>query len=180
MKYFRKDHPATQIVLAVIFIAFFAQIEIVLPINKNGIPITGQTFAILIVGFFLGIRKSVLAVFIYLILGIAGLPVLAGGSGGVDVLYDDSIGFLVGFLFGAAATGYFGRIGWGESFFKCFIGMVIGTLIITLCGLVPLTVKYGFDSALKYGFYPFVWGALIKTILGATIPPIYHNLIKGQ
>jgi len=178
LKYFSLDHPVLQILIAVIFIAFFAQIEIILPINKDGIPITGQTFAVLLVGFFLGTKKGVLAIVIYLILGIVGLPIFAGGAGGFEVLYDDSVGFLFGFIFGVASTGYFGKIGWGNSFSKCFLGMVIGTLIITIFGLIPLTIKYGVESALKYGFYPFVWGALIKTVLGATIPPVYHNLIK--
>lgn len=178
MKYLKKDHPVFQILVAVIFVAFFAQIEIILPVNKDGIPITGQTFAVLLVGFFLGTRKATLAIIVYLILGIIGLPVFAGGSGGFDVLLNDSVGFLFGFIFGAAITGYFGEIGWGNTFLKCFLGMVIGTMIITAFGLIPLTVKYGIQSALKYGFYPFLWGALIKTLLGATIPPVYHNLIK--
>ena len=160
--------------------AFFAQIEIVLPINKEGIPITGQTFAVLLVGFFLGAKKGFLAVVVYLILGLVGLPVFAGGAGGIKVFLDDSAGFLFGFLFGALSTGYFGEKGWGTHFLKCFAGMVIGTLIITLFGVLFLALKYDLAIALEYGFYPFIWGALIKTVLGATIPPTYHNLIKER
>ncbi len=171
-------HPVFQILIAVLFISFFAQIEIVLPINKDGIPITGQTFAVLLVGYFLGSKKGVLAVFFYLMIGAIGLPVFAGGAAGIEVFSDNSAGFLFGFLFGAASTGYLGEKGWGYSFFKCFLGMVIGTLIIIVFGLLFLTIRFDFESALKYGFYPFVWGALIKIVLGATIPPIYHNLIK--
>jgi len=177
LKYLR-NHPFLQILIAVIFISFFAQIEIILPINKDGIPITGQTFAILLVGYFLGSKNGVNAVLLYLFLGAIGLPVFAGGAAGFGVFSDDSAGFLFGFVFGASATGYFGEKGWGNSFFKCFLGMVIGTMIISASGVLLLTFKYGFGSALEYGFYPFLWGALIKTLLGATIPPIYHNLIK--
>jgi len=173
-----KNHPVLQILIAVIFISFFAQIEIILPINKDGIPITGQTFAILLVGYFLGSKNAVMAVLLYLFFGAIGLPVFAGGAGGFEVFSDDSAGFLLGFIFGAAATGYFGEKGWGKSFFKCFLGMVIGTLIISAFGVLLLVFKYDLNSALKHGFYPFLWGALIKTIIGATIPPIYHNLIK--
>ena len=174
----RINHPVFQVLIAVLFISFFAQIEIILPINKDGIPITGQTFAVLLVGFFLGIKKGVWSILLYLILGAAGLPIFAGGAGGYEVFSDDSAGFLVGFIFGTAATGYFGEKGWGLRFSKCFLGMVIGTLLITICGLILLTARYDLDTALKYGFYPFIWGAIIKTLLGATIPPTYHNLIK--
>jgi biotin transport system substrate-specific component len=167
-----------QIIVAVLSIAFFAQIEIILPINKNGIPITGQTFAILLVGYFLGLKKGVITVLIYLIIGAMGLPVFAGGASGFEVLSKNSAGFLYGFIFGVAATGYFGEKGWGNNFLKCFIGMVIGTMIISASGVLFLTFKYDFASALKFGFYPFLWGALIKTILGAMIPPIYYNLLK--
>lgn len=175
-----KPHPFFQILLAIIFMSFFAQIEIVLPINKDGIPITGQTFAILLVGYFLGVKKGVLAVMIYLILGAFSLPVFAGGAGGIAAFSDDSAGFLYGFIFGAGSTGYLGEKGWGNDFFKCFAGMVIGTLIITVFGVLFLAKRYGFEAALEYGFYPFIWGAIIKTILGATIPPLYHNLIKER
>ncbi len=173
-----KNHPVLQILIAVLFISFFAQIEIVLPTNKDGIPITGQTFAILLVGYFLGSKNAVIAVLLYLFFGAIGLPVFAGGAGGFKVFSDDSAGFLLGFVFGAWVTGYFGELGWGNSFFKCFSGMIIGTMIILACGVMVLALKYDFGSALKHGFYPFLWGALIKMLLGATIPPIYHKLIK--
>ncbi len=169
-----------QILIAVLFIAFFAQIEIILPINKDGIPITGQTFAVLLVGYFLGLKKGVITILIYLIIGAVGFPVFAGGTGGFEVLSDNSAGFLYGFIFGVAATGFFGEKGWGNSFLKCFLGMVIGTMIISASGVLFLTFKYDFVSALNFGFYPFLWGALIKTILGASIPPIYHKLIKEK
>jgi biotin transporter BioY len=73
-----------------------------------------------------------------------------------------------------------GEKGWGESFAKCLVGMVIGTLVITTFGVLFLSTRYGLADALKYGFYPFIWGAAIKTLVGATIPPIYHNLIKDK
>lgn len=180
LKLFQNIHPVFQILIAVLFIAFFAQIEIVLPINKDGIPITGQTFAVLLVGYFLGVKKSLAAVVIYLIAGALGAPVFAGGAGGIATFSDNSAGFLYGFLVGAAATGYFGEKGWGESFGKCFAGMVIGTLIISCFGVLFLAMRYGLTIALQEGFYPYIWGALIKTVVGATIPPLYHNLIKEQ
>jgi len=180
LKSFHNIHPVFQILIAVIFIAFFAQIEIVLPIIKDGIPITGQTFAVLLVGYFLGVKKGMAAVVIYLVSGAVGAPVFAGGAGGIATFSDNSAGFLYGFLFGAAATGYFGEKRWGESFGKCFAGMVIGTLIISFFGVLFLASRYGMPTALQEGFYPYIWGALIKTVLGATIPPLYHNLIKEQ
>ena len=180
MKDLINNNPVLQIIIAVIFVSFFAQIEIILPINKDGIPITGQTFAVLLVGFFLGVKKGTLAMIVYIILGAIGLPIFAGGAGGINVLSDNSAGFIFGFVFGAALTGYFGEIGWGKSFMKCLLGMILGTLLVTIFGVLFLSTRYGLADALKYGFYPFIWGAVIKTVLGATIPPIYYNLIKDK
>jgi biotin transport system substrate-specific component len=180
LKDFIKSHPFFQILIAVLFISVFAQIEVVLPTNQGGIPVTGQTFAVLLVGYFLGIRKGMSAILFYLIFGAIGLPVFAGGAGGFEVFFGNSAGFLFGFIFGAASTGYFGEKGWGKDFFKCLLGMVVGTSVIIFFGLLFLTVKYDFWTALKYGFYPFVWGAIIKSFLGAMIPPIYHNFIKTK
>ncbi|MFT5386443.1 MAG: biotin transport system substrate-specific component, partial [Saprospiraceae bacterium] len=81
-------------VLGAAFIALFAQIEIEnplnqagLPFNEDGLPITGQTFAVLLVAFFLGGRYGFLAVIIYVAAGIFGLPVFAGGASGIEKLY---------------------------------------------------------------------------------------------
>ena len=179
MNYIKK-HPALQILIAVVFISFFAQITVELPINKDKIPITGHTFAILLIGYFLGVRKGVLAVILYLFLGGIGLPVFAEAKKGFDVLFGNSAGFFAGFIPGVALTGYFGELGWGKTFSKCFAGMVLGTLAISICAVIFLTWKYDFSIALNEGFYPYIWGAVIKTLLGATIPPIYYNLIKEE
>jgi biotin transporter BioY len=180
LKDLKINHPVLQIIIAVIFIAFFAQIAFKVPINKDGIPVTGQTFAVLLVGFFLGPKKGALAVVFYLIVGALGVPVFANQSGGIDTFSDDSAGFLIGFIFGAAITGYFGEIGWGNTFSMCFLGMVIGTLLITAFGVAFLTYRYNFSIALSAGFYPYIWGAIIKTLIGATIPPVYHNIINVE
>lgn len=153
-------------ILAALFIALFAQIEIELPLNQAGISITGQTFAILLAAFFLGRWHALLAVAIYIGLGAIGLPVFAGGESGLEKLYGGSAGFLGGFLIAAFAVGAFGEKGWRKSLAKCLLAMLIGTLIIVAFGVLRLTFLYGFPKAMEYGCYPFIWGAIIKITLG--------------
>ena len=163
--------------LAVAFIALSAQVTIEVPINNNAIPITGQSFAVLLVAYVLGNQWGSLAVILYLIAGAAGLPVFADGESGIKVLAGSSAGFLYGFVIAASIVGYLGDLGWGRSFAKSLVAMFIGTAVIIGMGLVKLTLMYDFPRALEHGFYPFWEGAIVKIIAGATIVPLYYFLV---
>ncbi|MEL6989677.1 MAG: biotin transporter BioY, partial [Bacteroidota bacterium] len=90
-------HRYIRIAIAILFISAAAQVSFDLPLG-NGIPITGQTFAVFIIGYLLGIRDAVFSILIYLFLGILGLPVYADGSSGIEVVQSGSGGFLIGFV----------------------------------------------------------------------------------
>lgn len=160
---------------AIFFIAIFAQITINLPSQTGDIPITGQTFAVLLVGYFLGRKWGTLSVLIYAILGTVGLPIFADGEAGLDVIMGGSGGFIFGFIVGAFLVGWLGELGWKTSFPKSLVAMTLGTFVIICFGVARLTYLYNFENALEWGFYPFIIGGIIKIILGAAVLPIYFH-----
>ena len=155
--------------LGLLLICLGAMVSIDLPWKDGGIPITGQSLAVLVVGFVLGRKRGLLVIAIYLITGLVGLPVFANGTSGIDTLMGGSGGFLYGFLVGGYVCGALQENGFGLSFAECLTAMTIGTALILACGIAQLTYLYGLDKALEYGFWPFWPGAIMKIILGAAI-----------
>jgi len=155
--------------LGLLCICLGAMVNVDLPWKDGGIPITGQSLAVLVVGFVLGRKLGLLVIAIYLIAGLAGLPVFAKGASGIDTLIGGSGGFLYGFLVGGYVCGALQENGFGDSFAECLTAMTIGTALILVCGIAQLTYLYGLDKALEYGFWPFWPGAIMKIILGAVI-----------
>ena len=169
---------AFQILLSIVFISVFAQITINLPTNTGNIPITGQTFAVLLVGYAMPRPWGMLSLLAYLLLGGIGLPIFADGNHGWEVITGNSGGFLLGFVVAAGAMGYLRANNWSYSFSKSLLAMTIGTLIILLFGVGRLTYLFNVKDALAWGLYPFVWGAIIKIVLGAAVLPLYHSAKK--
>ena len=155
--------------LGVLVICLGAMIAFNLPLNGSDIPITGQSLAVLVIGFVLGRKRALFAIALYLILGVMGFPVFAKGASGIDTLIGGSGGFLYGFLVGGYVCGALQENGFGDSFAECLTAMTIGTALILVCGIAQLTYLYGLDKALEYGFWPFWPGAIMKIILGAVI-----------
>jgi len=162
--------------LSIGFIALFAQIAYDVPWSDTKIPISGQTFAVLVVGMLLGKMWGTLAVIIYLLIGGLGLPVFADGGYGWGAFAKGTGGFLIGFAVAAFVVGYLAEAGWGRTFGKCLLAMLIGTLVIMAFGVAYLTYLYGFERALAYGFYPFIPGAVFKILLGALVVAGYWIL----
>ncbi|MBT5106247.1 MAG: biotin transporter BioY [Porticoccaceae bacterium] len=158
--------------LGLLLICLGAMVSIDLPWKGGGIPITGQSLAVLVVGFVLGRNRGLLVIAIYLIAGLAGLPVFAKGESGIGIFLGGSGGFLYGFLAGGYVCGALQEYGFGDSFAEGLIVMAIGTALILICGIAQLSFLYGLDKAIDYGFWPFWPGALMKIILGAVI--IYY------
>ena len=154
-------------ILATFFIALFAQIAFDVPWSNTSIPISGQTFAVLVAGMLLGKKWGTTGVIIYLLLGGLGLPVFAEGGSGWATYRKGSAGFLYGFAVAAFLVGWLAEKGWDKNFGKCLLAMLIGTLVIMAFGVAYLTYLYGWSKALEFGFYPFIPGAILKIFLGA-------------
>ncbi|MEZ4887570.1 MAG: biotin transporter BioY [Chitinophagales bacterium] len=158
--------------LAAIFIAIFAQITIPLPY----IPITGQSFAVLLVAYLLGWNWGMIAVLLYLFTGAVGFPVFAESASGIAKLKGNSGGFLYGFVFAAFLVGFLAENTIPSSFKKALGIMTLGTAVILFFGVMHLAYHIGFHKALEYGLYPFIGGAVVKIVLGAAI----GNYLKGR
>ncbi len=161
------------LVLGTAFIIIFAQITIPLP----KIPITGQSFAVLVTAFLLRSTLGTGAALLYLLLGALGLPVFADHSGGISVLKGTSGGYLFGFLPAAFVVGKLSETGWDVNFWWIAAAMAIGTAIILIFGIAQLTYFLGFGKALQYGLYPVLPGAIVKIGLGAAVVLLVRRLV---
>src|SRR5437899_6218806 len=106
--------------------------QVVIPIGP--IPITGQTFAVLLTGALLGSRLGAMAMIAYLIEGASGLPFFAGGHGGLLHLMGPTGGYLIAFPAAAFITGAFAEHGWDRKFLTAAAAMAVGSLVIMLSG----------------------------------------------
>lgn len=137
------------------------------------VPITGQTFAVVLVGASLGSLLGAASLLTYLLAGIVGAPVYADGGSGLDVLTSPTGGYLVGFVAAAALTGWLAQRRWDRLVSSALGAMLCGNVLIYLCGLPWLAHTLGTDTetTLEYGLYPFVVGDLLKLYLAALLLP---------
>jgi biotin transport system substrate-specific component len=157
-------------------IALAAQLSIPLPFSP--VPITAQTFAVLLVGAVAGRRLGSLSVAAYLAQGLAGLPVFAGGTSGLGRLLGPTGGYLLGFLAAAYLVGSLAEQGWTRRVGGTLLAMLAGNLVIYLCGLPYLALFVGVEKALVAGFYPFLVGDVIKILLATLALPISWKILS--
>ena len=150
-----------------VLLALLARLSI--PVPFSPVPITGQTFGILFLGAVLGSRIGTLSVIMYILEGLIGLPVFAGGSIGFLYLIGPTGGYLIGFIPAIYLVGYLSEQGWMNNFSATFVAMIYGTSIIFIFGISWLAVTAGFGTAVSIGLYPYIPGAVIKIILATTI-----------
>src|SRR6184192_979114 len=114
--------------------------QVAIPIGP--IPITGQTFAVLLTGALLGSRLGALAIIAYLIEGASGLPFFAGGHFGLAHLVGATGGYLISFPAAAYITGAFAEHGWDRRFLSAAAAMAIGSAVILFCGWAWLSFAF--------------------------------------
>jgi biotin transport system substrate-specific component len=169
-------YDLTLIVGGSMLIAACAKVKILLPLGP--VPVTGQTFAVLMIGALLGPRRGCLAVLAYLIEGAAGLPVFAFG-GGLLEFAGPTGGYLLGFLPAACITGFLARRGWDRRMSTTVLAMTIGNAVIYACGLFRLCCLMGVTTGvLTVGLFPFVAGDMLKIALAAILLPSGWKLLK--
>ena len=143
-------------------VAAAAQISVKLPFTP--VPITGQTFAVLLVGASLGCVLGTASAMLYLWLGVAGAPIYAHHDSGWSVITSASGGYIVGFVLAAALTGFLAERRWDRRLSSSIGLMLTGNVVIYLVGLPWLAVvlNTNLEKTLEYGLYPFVPGDLFK------------------
>ncbi len=165
------------------FVAVSAQIQVPL----WPVPITGQTFAVLVVGMALGWRLGSATLLLYMAEGAIGIPVFAKMSGGLGVITGPTGGYIVGFVLAAAAVGYLAERGWDRNVWLTALAMLIGNILIYLPGLPWLAMWYAgpgveyiskagaetaLGAALAAGATPFLLGDALKLALAACLFPV--------
>jgi biotin transport system substrate-specific component len=158
-----------------LLIGLCAHVKVWLPFSP--VPVTGQTFAVLMLGALLGSRRGCLAVLAYITEGAAGLPVFAAGIGAVALLGPTG-GYLFGFIPAAFITGRLAEKGWDRRIGTTVLAMISGNLAIYTFGLLWLCLLTGFTTmVLTLGLYPFIIGDLVKIILAAILLPAGWKLL---
>ena len=141
-----------------------------LPIPISPVPVTFAILAVFLASYVLGMKRGTLCVLVYLLIGMAGLPVFSGFSGGLGKLAGPTGGYLVGYIFIALCTGWFADRSNGKPVFA-FIGMVIGTAICYALGTAWLAISLDmtFVQALAIGVAPYVLLDVLKMALAAAL-----------
>ena len=146
------------------------------------VPMTMQTFAVLVIGMAFGWRLGAVTVLLYLAEGALGLPVFAGTpEKGIGLAYmaGPTGGYLAGFVVAAAVVGWLAAKGWDRNGWLTLAAMVIGTAIIFAFGVGWLGSLIGWDKpVLEFGLIPFLPGAVFKIALAAAILPMVWRFIR--
>ena len=140
------------------------------PLPGTPIPVTGQTFGVLVVGGLLGWKRGGAALALYALVGLLGVPWFAGGYGGYSAA---SFGYILGFVPAAAAVGLLARQGWDRSPWRLAAAMSLGTLIVFAVGVPWLWAVTPLDAvgAFEQGARPFIAGGVVKILLAAGLLP---------
>ncbi len=152
---------------------------IALPLPFSPVPVTAQTFAVLLVGSVLGARRGAAAAIAYLAEGSFGLPVFAGPSAGVHVLAGPTGGYLAGFVAGATLCGALAERGWDRRVSTTIASMALGNVLILAPGLLWLARFVGSERVLALGLFPFLPGDVVKIAAAAALLPLGWKLIAS-
>ncbi len=165
------------VVGAACLVGLLAQLSIRLSFTP--VPITGQTFGVLLSGTVLGWRRGTAAMALYAVAGVAGVPWFADHAHGY---VGSSFGYVLGFVACAGLCGYLAQRGADRSILKSAPAMVVGEIAIYLCGVTWLAVSLhvGVSEALSLGFVPFVAGDAIKATLAALLLPGAWKMVGAE
>jgi len=157
-------------------ICIMGPLSLTLPVSP--VPISLGTLAIYFVPYVLGMKRGTISCCIYLLIGLVGLPVFTGFSGGPAKLLGPTGGYLIGYIFMALICGFV--IDRTNKMSICFLGMVLATAVLYLFGTVWLAYQAGmtFREALMAGVIPFIPGDLAKIVIAMLAGPQIKKRLK--
>jgi biotin transport system substrate-specific component len=139
------------------------------------VPVTGQTFAVLLVAATLGASRSALSMLLYVLVGSLGAPVFAGGAAG---FFGATTGYLIGFVAAAVVVGFLAEKGWDKTPLKTAAAFALGSLVIYAFGVAWLSIFLGsvgqpndIVTSLSLGMFPYLIGDALKAALAAALLP---------
>ncbi|MBA0049820.1 biotin transporter BioY [Streptomyces sp. AJS327] len=153
-----------------------AAAQIAVPVPGSPVPVTGQTFAALLVGVGLGARRGFLALALYTVAGMAGMPWFAESGSGVSM---PAFGYVLGMLLAATAVGALARRGGDRNVPRTAATMAVGTVIIYAVGVPYLALATGMTltEAVAAGLVPFLIGDALKAVLAMGLLPTAWKLL---
>ncbi len=169
------------VAMGVALIGLSAQVVIHLPWTP--VPITGQTFGVLLIGGAYGATRGFSTMLAYLVIGGLGVGVFADQGSGWDVLRLSSAtgGYLVGMLVAAGVVGWLADRGWDRNAARSFPAMLLGSVIIYAFGATWLAhaLDLSASQAWHLGVQPFLWGDGIKILLAAGLLPLAWKVVDA-
>ncbi|MEU9503981.1 biotin transporter BioY [Streptomyces sp. NPDC048196] len=149
--------------------------QIAVPVPGSPVPVTGQTFAALLVGTALGARRGLLSLALYALAGMAGMPWFAGGASGFA---SPTFGYIVGMLLASGLVGALARRGGDRGALRTAATMAAGTAVIYALGVPYLALSTGMslDKAVAVGLVPFLFGDALKAALAMGALPTAWKL----
>jgi biotin transport system substrate-specific component len=154
------------VVLGTLFLALSSYIEV----PMVPVPVTMQTFAVMLVGALYGWRLGAITIIAWLAEAAVGLPVLSGGAAGAHHFVGPTAGYLFAFPVAGAVVGWLAERGWnGRRPVLAFAGMLLGNALCLGLGAAWLAVLFGADVAWSSGVAPFIVGGVLKSALGAAL-----------
>jgi biotin transport system substrate-specific component len=171
-----RARDAALVVAATALTALCAQISFYLP--GNPVPVTGQTFAVLLTGAALGANRGAAAMLLYVLIGMVGLPVYADGKHGMDIITGASGGYLVGFLVAGWVVGRLAEARLDRRPVTALPLFLVGSAIIYVIGVPWLAVSahQSLGWAISNGFTDFIPGDLVKAAAAAAVLPTAWKL----
>jgi biotin transport system substrate-specific component len=166
--------------LAAFNLILVASAYLAIPLPFSPVPITGQTFAVMLIGMVLGRRRGAAVVLAYLVEGACGLPVFASGAMGIPALLGPTGGYLGGFVVAAWVTGFLSEHGWDRSYVLSSLAMLIGHAVVFAAGLAWLYRYVPAGQVIALGLTPFVVGTIIKVVAAAGLLPTVWKFIGKQ
>jgi biotin transport system substrate-specific component len=145
------------------------------------VPMTMQSFVVLVIGMAYGARLAGATVALYLFQGALGLPVFAGTpEKGIGLAYmaGPTGGYLVGFLIVAVVMGWLAERGWDRKALPSLAALAIGTVLLFVPGVAWLAVLVGFEKAVQTGLVPFLLGSVLKLALAAAVLPLAWKAVE--
>ena len=151
--------------------------QIAVPVPGSPVPVTGQTFAALLVGTALGARRGFASLAVYALVGAAGVPWFAEGRSGLGM---SSFGYVLGMLLASVVVGALARRGADRSVWRTAGTMVLGSAVIYAVGVPYLALATGMSAsaAIAAGLTPFLLGDALKAALAMGVLPTAWKLVK--
>jgi len=170
---------ASLVVAFSLLVALSAQVVVPLPFTP--VPITLQTFAVLLTGALLGSRLGALALAAYLVEGAVGLPFFRGGNGGwLYLALSPTAGYLLAYPLAAFVTGCLAERGWDRKFVTAAAAIALGSMVILCGGWLGLLRFYSAPQAFALGVAPFIPGDIVKIALAAAALPSGWSLLNRK